>query len=176
LSETQSIEQFGMSQPITIYYLEMLSPEKLNFKANRDPNFEICECQIRQYSINRFLYSFVGSTWGWVDKLQWSDEQWQAYAENDNLRMWIAYLQGSPAGYYELQYQAGNCVEIAYFGLAYRFIGLGHGGYLLSHAVRSAWEWGAKRVWVHTCSLDHLAALANYRARGFSLYREEVTL
>lgn len=32
---------------------------------------------------------------------------------------------------------------------------------------------GAKRVWVHTCSLDGPNALANYQARGFQLYQVE---
>jgi hypothetical protein len=33
---------------------------------------------------------------------------------------------------------------------------------------------GARRVWVHTCSLDHPGALANYLARGFRVFKEEV--
>ena len=32
---------------------------------------------------------------------------------------------------------------------------------------------GAQRVWVHTCSLDHPHALANYQARGFRIFRVE---
>ena len=63
-------------------------------------------------------------------------------------------------------------VEIAYFGLAPRFIGKGFGGYLLSHAIKSAWAWeGTRRVWVHTCTLDHPTALQNYKARGLEVYK-----
>jgi hypothetical protein len=29
------------------------------------------------------------------------------------------------------------------------------------------------RVWVHTCTLDHPGALANYQARGFAIYKVE---
>lgn len=65
-------------------------------------------------------------------------------------------------------------MEIAYFGLAPRFIGEGIGGYFLSHAITSAWSWdGTKRVWVHTCTLDHPGALPNYQARGMTIYHVE---
>ena len=30
-----------------------------------------------------------------------------------------------------------------------------------------------RRVWVHTCDLDHPNALVNYQARGFSVYKVE---
>jgi hypothetical protein len=31
----------------------------------------------------------------------------------------------------------------------------------------------AHRVWLHTCSLDHPAALPNYMKRGFTLFKTE---
>ena len=77
-------------------------------------------------------------------------------------------------GYYELHRPDGENAEIRYFGLAPQFLDKGFGGPLLSQAIRSAWEWpGTRRVWVHTCSLDHPAALANYQARGLQLYKQE---
>ena len=66
--------------------------------------------------------------------------------------------------------QAEESVEIAYFGLLPPFIGQGMGGALLSDAVAAAWEFGAKRIWLHTCSMDHPSALANYQARGFKIF------
>ncbi len=44
------------------------------------------------------------------------------------------------------------------------------GGHLLTLGVRAAWDRGAARVWVHTCSLDGAHALRNYEARGFRVY------
>jgi GNAT superfamily N-acetyltransferase len=64
-------------------------------------------------------------------------------------------------------------VEIAYFGLLPEFMGRGWGKYLLSEAARQAWRAGATRVWLHTCTLDHPAALPNYLRRGFRPVREE---
>jgi ribosomal protein S18 acetylase RimI-like enzyme len=157
----------------TTFYLEMTTPEALIKKAVVE-ELKISECEVKQYSFNKFLYQFIGESWQWLDKLSWSNEQWKNFAENDNLRTWVAYLNGSPAGYFELQKIEGD-VEILYFGLAPAFIGKGYGGYLLSHALKSAWAWqGAKRVWVHTCTLDHPGALQNYKARGMSIYKEEI--
>jgi N-acetylglutamate synthase-like GNAT family acetyltransferase len=66
-------------------------------------------------------------------------------------------------------------VEIAYFGLLPQFIGQGIGGHLLTHAIEKAWQMQAQRVWVYTCTLDHLGALSNYIARGFRVFKQETT-
>ncbi|ABC27143.1 Histone acetyltransferase HPA2/related acetyltransferase [Hahella chejuensis KCTC 2396] len=159
-------------QTVSTYYLEMTSPSDLRAKSPV-AELQIMECEIRQFEYSRFLYTLVGGAWGWTDKLSWSDEQWRDYAENENLRTWVAYFKGSPAGYFELQKQPGRQVEISYFGLAPKFIGQGLGGYLLTQCIREAWNWDAERVWVHTCTLDHPGALANYQARGMRLYLTE---
>ncbi len=159
--------------PVTIYYLEMHSPAALNAKTE-SRGLQVTECKVKQFQFNRFLYELVGGPWNWTDKLSWSDAQWQEYAEADDLRTWVAHSQGSPAGYYELQQGEGGHVELAYFGLAPKFIGQGFGGYLLSHALKTAWGMnGTQQVGVNTCSLDHPSALQNYQARGFEIVRTE---
>ncbi|WP_076537386.1 GNAT family N-acetyltransferase [Shewanella sp. UCD-KL21] len=159
---------------VSIFHLEMLSLKQLNPKT--DPKeLTIVKAEKQQFEFNKFLYQFVGSAWEWTDKLSWTDEQWQAYSEAENLHLYVAYVQGSPAGYFELQQQPQGNVEIMYFGLGNRFIGQGMGGYLLSQAIEKAWALsGTQRVWVHTCSLDHPSALLNYQARGFKLFKTEI--
>ncbi len=160
--------------PVTIYYLEMRSAAQLRPGRPAD-GLDITEARIKQYPFNRFLYQYVGGPWDWHDKLAWSDEQWRDYAEADNLRTWVAWFEGSPAGYFDLERQSGDEVEIKYFGLAPAFIGRGFGGHLLTRAIEEAWNWDSpRRVWVHTCTLDHPSALANYQARGMQLYRSGV--
>ncbi|WP_237067670.1 GNAT family N-acetyltransferase [Microbulbifer guangxiensis] len=159
--------------PVTTYYLEMKDPAQLRSKP-KPPTLEVVEAELREYRFNRYLYQLVGEPWQWVDKLALSDEAWREYAERDSLRTWVAYHRGSIAGYYELEQQPDGNVQIAYFGLAPRFVGRGFGGYLLTHALESAWAWGdTRRVWVHTCTLDHPGALGNYQARGLQLYHTE---
>ena len=67
-------------------------------------------------------------------------------------------------------------MEIVYFGLLPSWTGAGLGGWALTEAARRAWAMGARRVWVHTCDLDHPAALANYLARGFSPFKTETKI
>lgn len=160
-----------MTEVIT--YLEMTDPAQLRPKPVADVRFRILEATVKQWQFNRFLYSIVGASWAWFDKLSWSDDQWKSYSESDNLHTWAAYYDGSPAGYYELDHQ-GDEVEIVYFGLAPAFIGRGLGGGLLTSAIKSAWGLHPKRLWVHTCNFDHPAALRNYQARGFAVYKTEV--
>lgn len=159
-------------QTVTTYYLEMLSPSSLDSK-DLPTEMRVTECVCKQYQFNKFLYSFIGEPWQWTDKLSWTDEMWENYVNNGNLRTWVAYVDGAIAGYYELL-REGDDIEIIYFGLAESFIGKGLGGPLLSRAIRDAWQWHPHRVWVHTCSLDHPSALQNYISRGMAIYKEEV--
>jgi len=159
---------------VKTYYLESHSPASFNEKT-AVPGLKIDEHTDKDFKLNKRLYELVGNQWRWNDKLGWSDRHWQEYAEAQDLRTWVAYFEGTLAGYFELQKQAGEQVEIAYFGLLPEFIGRGLGGDLLSRAIKAAWRMGAARVWVHTCTLDHPGALANYQARGMQVYKTETS-
>jgi len=136
---------------------------------------QIVQAEIDEFRVNKFLYQLVGEQCQWQDKLLLSDQQWQDYVSSANISTWIAYYRGTIAGYFELNNEAEReQTEIVYFGLAPKFIGQGFGRYLLSQAIKSAWGIAnTKRVWVHTCSLDHESALPNYQARGMKIYKTE---
>jgi GNAT superfamily N-acetyltransferase len=154
---------------VTTTYLEIGALNELKRKPAADARFEVREAIVPHWQVNRFLYLFVGERWGWTDKQTWADERWQAYVGSADLRTFIGFIDDSIAGYYELHKNRSD-VEIAYFGLAPDFIGEGLGGALLSSAIENAFAWDATRVWVHTCTLDHPAALRNYLARGLRVY------
>lgn len=165
-----------MDRTYTTYYLEMMSATELRPKA-LPAELQIIECEVPQPELNRFLYQLVGKQWEWSDLDTWSIADWQALVEQPCHRTWVAYYKGAIAGYYELHQAADFNVEIRYFGLAPQFLSRGFGGPLLSHAIESAWAWPeTRRAWVHTCTLDHPAALANYQARGFRIFRQETAL
>ena len=162
-----------MERSCTTYYLEMVSASELKEKPQLH-ELQIIECEVPQAEFNQFLYKLVGTPWEWGDLDTWGISDWQALIEQDCHRTWVAYYRGAIAGYYELYRPDGSNAEIRYFGLAPQFLGCGFGGALLSHAVRAAWEWsGTERVWVHTCTFDHPAALLNYQARGFHIFKQE---
>jgi len=155
-------------------YLQLRSPEAL--RAAPPPG---SECRVEPMlecppSFLRYLYAEVGRAYHWVDRLAWTDEQLRDRLARPEVSVHLLTVSGGPAGYFELERHPGDgSVEIAYFGLLPAFLGRGLGKFLLSEATMRAFEQGATRVWMHTCTLDDAAALPNYRARGFEPYRTE---
>jgi GNAT superfamily N-acetyltransferase len=159
---------------VDVFYLQMLSPLQLRSKNKPTPDVQLIEACEPLPELNRFLYTAVGGDWFWVDRLPWTYAQWQSAVGHKKHRTFVAYSNGTPAGYFELQLDAESGVELQYFGLLPGYYGRGLGGWLLSEAIQAAWAWQAKRVWVHTCTLDHPSALQNYLARGFVHYGSDV--
>ena len=155
-------------------YLELVDPSQLRPMrlADSDAHFvKRSPCSVERY---RALYRDVGGPWHWRDRLEWSDVELSTYLSRPEIFVWELEVAGDRAGYFELRRQEDGAVEIVYFGLVSRFIGRGLGGAMLTRAVTEAWELGANRVWLHTCTLDSPRALPNYRARGFREFRSEV--
>jgi len=124
----------------------------------------------------RALYRAVGEAYHWRDRLAWSDDQLAAYLARPEVSVWVLRVGDETAGYFELLDDTARDggVEIVYFGLIARFHGRGLGKYMLTRAVDEAWRTpGARRVWLHTCTLDGPAALPNYLGRGFCVLRTE---
>ena len=162
-----------MERLVTRTHLAMTSRSQLRPAGDSPQPFDIVQARIPSPELNRYLYAAVGARWWWCDRLPWTRAQWLTHLDRPDLETWVAYLQGTPAGYFELERQPGPHVEIAYIGLLPQFIGQRLGAHLLTAATRRAWDMGAERVWLHTCDLDHPAALTNYEARGFTVFRVE---
>jgi GNAT superfamily N-acetyltransferase len=159
---------------VTTWYLEMTARSDLRPKRSSRSDLGLARVALPMPELNRFFYTAVGGAWYWIDRLGWTWSEWLSYLDRPELETWVLSVAGVPAGYFELEAQAKNAVEIAYFGLLPSYTGQGLGGHLLTLATERAWDRGADRVWLHTCSLDHPGAMGNYQARGFRLYRAEV--
>lgn len=155
-------------------YVEMTAPDQLRAAPAAAAHARLERVEDCPASFFRYLYATVGAAHHWVDRLAWTDDDIRRYLAMPGVTLWVLYASGAPAGYFELKRDDDGGVEIAYFGLLPEFIGRGLGKYMLTEAVRHAWGDGARRVWLHTCSLDGEAALPNYKARGFRPYKEEV--
>jgi ribosomal protein S18 acetylase RimI-like enzyme len=158
---------------VTRTYLEMRAPDELLPSAAEPGGARIEPVRSCPPSFYRHLYSEVGREFHWVDRLAWNDGQIRAHLEQSSVTLWVLWLDRAPAGWFELKRDDDGSVEIAYFGILPGFRRRGLGKHLLGEAVQRAWEGGASRVWLHTCTLDDPAALPNYRARGFTPYKEE---
>jgi ribosomal protein S18 acetylase RimI-like enzyme len=159
-----------MPTEVTTYYLEIVEPAALVPARTPEEPLEIRQARIPLPDLNRFLYVAVGRDWHWRERLSWSRERWLTYMGRPELETWVAYVRGTPAGYYEQELQPDADAEIVNFGMLPDFVGRGFGGPLLVHAVERGRKRGARRVWLHTCTLDHPRALAHYKARGFRVY------
>lgn len=153
-------------------HLELAAPGQFRPAYVSDPALLIMQAKVPQAAFSRYLYRLVGEAWHWRDRLLWSDEALGAHLSRPEVSVHVLYVDGTPGGYIELERQ-GASTEISYFGLAPAFTGRGYGKHLLSAGVRSAWDAGASRIWVHTCNLDSPAALPNYQARGFVAFKVE---
>lgn len=125
-----------------------------------------------QVGVYRDLFRLVGSKWLWFSRLIMDDDALAAIIQDPRVELYaIEDKQGIHVGMLELDFrEAGEC-ELAFVGLAPELSGMGHGRWLLGEAVRLAWRGGVSRVHVHTCSLDHPAALSAYRSAGFTPFK-----
>lgn len=153
----------------TTYTLEMLKPSYLRAKYADYPGLRIERMEIKCPEFNKFLHMVVGYEYRWGGRTDWDKDDWYDYVNRDEMETWVVYLSGTPAGYFELEKRPEGDVQILTFGLLPQFIGKGLGGHLLTKAVERAWEMGASKVWLRTCTHDHPHALKNYLARGFQI-------
>ena len=158
---------------VTRTYLEMREPADLRGEKLDDPLIKIEQQQNCPNDLFRFLYTEVGRNYHWIDRLPWTDEDIRDYLAQPEITIWLMSYGESKAGYFELRKCEDGSTEIAYFGLLPQFIGRGLGKHLLTCALEQAWKDGAKRVWLHTCTLDDPAALPNYLKRGLRPFKTE---
>lgn len=163
----------GRQMMATRTYLEMRHRSALRPAAEPPGAFSIERLDPCPPAVWRFLYIEVGRRHRWTDRLDWTDEHARAYLDDPAISVWLLSVNSEPAGYFELRRDPDGSAEIAYFGVMHGHQGQGFGGHLLTVATEQAWALGATRVWLHTSTLDHPAALPNYLSRGFQIVRSE---
>ena len=156
------------------YYLEINSLKNLNQAISPDQNLILKKVDPPDIELNKFFYKNVGKNHRWVDRLVWNNLKWMSYLENKNVHTFILKLNEELVGYFEVINDfSTSSSEIAYFGILDDYIGKKFGSYFLSEAIKKCFELNSKKVWVHTCSLDHKHALKNYLNRGMKIFKEE---
>ena len=159
------------------YFLEIKdfsNPIDLNIPKD----YQILLDEKKDFQLNKYFYKQIGADHYWRDRLTWSEKEWFKYVQNKNLETHILIIgkgvNEDLVGFYEQEYHPGsNEVELINMGILKEFRGLKLGSMLLNHAIASASRKNPKRMWVHTCSLDHKHALQNYKSKGFEIFKEE---
>ena len=155
-------------------YLEIKSLNQLSEIKKSGDNYSLNQVIPNDFQLNKFFYKQIGKNYQWVDRLIWTDKNWIEYVSSPNLFTFVLKNNDDIAGFFELMYHKDKLeTEIAYFGLLKEYIGKKLGGYMLSEAIKKSFSYNVKRVWVHTCSLDHKNAIKNYLSRGMKIYNTE---
>jgi GNAT superfamily N-acetyltransferase len=147
-----------------VTYLEMTAPP-----ADSVPRGTLRLSRVAQPESDayRALFRKIGAPWLWFSRLEMSDAELEAIIADPRVELFEVAAVEAVVGMLELDYREPGQCEIAFVGLVPELSGQGHGRWLLAEAVHRAWREGVTRVHVHTCSLDHPAALAAYRRAGF---------
>jgi len=163
-----------VSKKVQRNYLEINFLKDLKANSEFLENFSINLVDPVDFQLNKFFYKNIGKKHHWVDRLVWTEKQWIDYVSNKNVKTYVLKNIDEFAGYFELNlHSEKDEVEIAYLGLLEEYQNKKLGSYLLSKAIKNSFLNNPKRVWVHTCSLDHKNALNNYIARGMKVFKTE---
>jgi GNAT superfamily N-acetyltransferase len=157
---------------VTVYYLEMLAPSQRSVPAPRS-GLSVVHVATPSVAYYRALYDAVGKDYHWLSRRKMPDEALAAILDDARNELHVLHVDGTPAGFAELDRRRPPEIELVQFGLTAAFIGQGLGKWFLQWTVDKAWSYAPTRLWLHTCTLDHPAALPNYTRAGFVLYKQE---
>lgn len=155
-----------------VTYLEMRSPPE---HAIPPTELSLKRIEVPQPAHYRELFRLVGAPWLWFSRLVMDDAHLASIIQHPKVELDAVIDEaGREVGILELDFREPHECELSFVGLIPALSGKGHGRWLLAEAVRRAWREGIDRVHVHTCSLDHPAALAAYRRAGFTPYKRAI--
>lgn len=154
-----------------VTYLEMTERPRAEPPASTLQLRRVGEPTADQY---RALFRRIGAPWLWFSRLTMPDDELEAIIRDPRVELFEVAAVEAVVGMLELDFREPGQCELAFIGLVPELAGKGHGRWLLAEAVRRAWREGIERVHVHTCSLDHPAALSAYRRAGFTPYKRAV--
>ena len=163
-----------MTEEVKRNYLEINSLQDLIEGNKPSEDYSLSLIDPINFQLNKFFYKNIGKKHKWVDRLTWSEEKWIKYVSSKNVNSYVLKHRGDLVGFFELIFHPeNNETEIAYFGILEEYIGKKYGSYLLSEAISECFNLNSKRVWLHTCTLDHENALKNYLSRGMKIFKQE---
>jgi GNAT superfamily N-acetyltransferase len=155
-----------------VTYLEMRAPTDLEVPRSA---LALKRIEVPDPDHYRALFRLVGSPWLWFSRLLLDDAHLAEIIQHPRVEVHaVADENGRDVGMLELDFREPHECELAFIGLVPELAGKGHGRWLLAEAVNRAWREGVSRVHVHTCSLDHPAALSAYRRAGFTPFKRAV--
>jgi len=163
----------SLSVETIVTFLEMKAEPALHFPPPANLRIMLMRAEKPSIGFYRFLYDAVGNAYTWIDRKKLSDEALTEAIHASGVEIWVLYVSGCPAGYFEVDARTKETVELKYFGLIPAYHGMGLGKWFMAEAIRACWAHKPERVIVDTCTLDGPAALPLYQRMGFVPYARE---
>ncbi len=164
-----------MTEEVKRNYLEINSLLDLKEREKPSADYSLDLIDPISFQLNKFFYKNIGKKHKWIDRLTWSEEKWINYVSSKKVKSYVLKHKDDLVGFFELIFHPeNNETEIAYFGILEEYQNKKLGSFLLSEAIKKSFINKTKRVWVHTCSLDHKNALRNYISRGMKIFKTEI--
>ena len=117
------------------------------------------------------LYRAVGEPLRWDQRLKMPEAELAALLNGETLDIYVLRDAAErPLGFCEFDRASFPDIELKNFGLIRQAYGQGLGSWLLNVALREEWQFGPTRIWLHTDSWDHPAAVRVYERAGFRTY------
>ncbi|MBW8903314.1 MAG: GNAT family N-acetyltransferase, partial [Bradyrhizobium sp.] len=124
----------------------------------------------------RDVYRRVGEEWLWFSRAGMSDAELAGIIQAPLVDIYALVQDGCDEGLLELDFRTPGQCELAFFGVTAKLLGSGAGGWLMNRALELAWSRPISRLWVHTCTFDHPAALSFYQRSGFRAFRRQIEI
>ena len=152
-----------------VTYLEMRSADA-GARAPLPAGFAVRRIERPGIDVYRALYSRIGRDWLWFSRMVMPDDVLAARLADPATEIYFLLRGEEPVGLCEIRRGADE-LEIAMFGVVPEATGTGAARQLMNAALAVAWDGGTERVWLHTCSFDHPAALRFYKRSGFTPFK-----
>lgn len=160
----------GRTVETVVTFLEMISPPAQHVPAPANLRLALMKADHPPIHFYRYLYNTIGEKHCWVDRRRLTDEALAEAINSEAIEIFVAYVGGVPAGYFELDCRNPEEIWLVYFGVMPEFQGRGLGKWLLAEAIAEGWMKQPERLRVETCTLDDPRALPLYQRMGFVPY------
>jgi GNAT superfamily N-acetyltransferase len=117
------------------------------------------------------LYCRVGEALRWNQRTSMPESELETLLAGDSLHIYLLQdVHGESLGFCEFDRSHFPQIELKNFGLVPEAQGRGLGPWLLATALQGEWRTNPDRIWLHTDTLDHPAAVQIYERAGFRVF------
>ena len=156
-----------------VTHLQMFEPPSA--RAERwEGSWSLVRADASDPETYRALFRRVGEPWLWTSRLLMSDEKLRHVLSDPLYETYVFEADGQKEGLAELDFRIEGESELSFFGLTPAMVGQGAGRWMMNRVLGLAWSRPIRRLWVHTCSLDHPGALDFYVRSGFVPFRRQI--